>query len=195
MALGASRGADGCAADLPYVRIGGVAQDLPEHFIEKLRAVLEKSVEVLAECESLLVKNRIFRDRMDGVGTISAEDAIAWGWTGPCLRSTGVPYDVRKDHPYLVYDRFEFDVPVGSVGDNYDRVAVRLEEIRQSMRILDQACKQIRRVRCFSMSHASVCRRRTRSTTPSSMIGHFKLIVDGIKVPPAKKSSELTMAD
>ncbi len=170
-----------------YVRIGGVAQDLPEHFIEKLRAVLEKSVEVLGECESLLVKNRIFRDRMDGVGTISAEDAIAWGWTGPCLRSTGVPYDVRKDHPYLVYDRFEFDVPVGSVGDNYDRVAVRLEEIRQSMRILDQACKQIPAGPVL-LDEPRICMppKNAVYNTIESMIGHFKLIVDGIKVPPGE---------
>jgi NADH-quinone oxidoreductase subunit D len=167
-----------------YVRIGGVSQDLPEHFIDKLRATLHKSTSVLTECESLLVKNRIFRDRMDGVAAISAEDAIGLGWTGPCLRSTGVPYDVRKDHPYLVYDRFEFDVPVGSVGDNYDRFAVRLEEIRQSMRILDQAMTQIPAGPVLlDDPRVAMPAKNAVYNTIESMIGHFKLIIDGIKVP------------
>lgn len=167
-----------------YVRIGGVSQDLPEHFIEKLRATLQKSTSVIGECESLLVKNRIFRDRMDGIATMSAEDAIAMGWTGPCLRSTGVPYDVRKDHPYLVYDRFEFDVPVGSVGDNYDRFAVRLEEIRQSMRILDQAMKQIPAGPVLlDDPRVAMPAKNAVYNTIESMIGHFKLVIDGIKVP------------
>jgi len=167
-----------------YVRIGGVSQDLPEHFIDKLRATLHKSTSVLTECESLLVKNRIFRDRMDGVAAISAEDAIGLGWTGPCLRSTGVPYDVRKDHPYLVYDRFEFDVPVGSVGDNYDRFAVRLEEIRQSMRILDQAMTQIPAGPVLlDDPRVAMPAKNAVYNTIESMIGHFKLIIDGINVP------------
>ena len=124
---------------------------------------------------------------MDGVGTMSAEDAIAMGWTGPCLRSTGVPYDVRKDHPYLVYDRFEFDVPVGSVGDNYDRFAVRLEEIRQSMRILEQAMQQIPPGPVL-LDEPRICMppKNAVYNTIESMIGHFKLIVDGIKVPPGE---------
>jgi len=170
-----------------YVRVGGVAQDLTEDFIARLRATLTRSLEPLAECEKLLVKNRIFRDRMDGVGTMSAEDAIAMGWTGPCLRSTGVPYDVRKDHPYLVYDRFEFDVPVGSVGDNYDRFAVRLEEIRQSMRILEQAMQQIPPGPVL-LDEPRICMppKNAVYNTIESMIGHFKLIVDGIKVPPGE---------
>src|SRR4029077_5131500 len=104
---------------------------------------LEKVRAVLVDVDDMLTKNRIFRDRMDGIGVFTAEDAGQFGWTGPALRSTGVAYDVRKDHPYLVYDRFDFDVPVGSRGDNFDRYAVRVEELQQSMRILEQALEQI----------------------------------------------------
>ena len=167
-----------------YVRIGGVAADLTQNFGERLLSILEKSREALTDTEKLLVKNRIFRDRMDGIAIISAEDAIAYGWTGPCLRSTGVPYDVRKDHPYLVYDRFDFDVPVGSVGDNYDRFAVRLEEIRQSMRILEQALKQIPPGPVLlDEPRIALPPKRQVYNTIEGMIGHFKIIVDGIKVP------------
>lgn len=167
-----------------YVRIGGVSADLTPNFGAKLRATLEKCRESIAETEKLLTKNRIFRDRMDGVGVFSAEDAIAYGWTGPCLRSTGVPYDVRKDHPYLVYDRFDFDVPVGSVGDNFDRFAVRMEEIRQSMRIIEQALDQIPPGPVVIDDPRIALPKKTEVyNTIEGMIGHFKLIVDGIKVP------------
>ena len=110
---------------------------------------------------------------------------LAYGITGPWPRATGLAYDVRKDHPYLVYDRFDFDVPVGSVGDNFDRFAVRVEEMHQSMRILDQALAQIPAgPGAWSTTRASCCRPRARSTTSiEAMIAHFKLIMDGIHVP------------
>jgi NADH-quinone oxidoreductase subunit D len=167
-----------------------VSQDLTSNFSARLLDTLKRGREVIAETEGLLVKNRIFRDRMDGVARFSAEDAIAYGWTGPCLRSTGVPYDVRKDHPYLVYDRFDFDVPVGSCGDNYDRFAVRLEEIRQSMRILEQALAQIPAgpVLLDDPRVASPPKTAVYNTI-EGMIGHFKLIVDGIRVPPGEAYS------
>lgn len=167
-----------------YVRVGGVAADLTPDFAPKLLHVLQKARSTLSEVEGLLVKNRIFRDRMDGVGVFSAEDAVAYGWTGPCLRSTGIPYDVRKDHPYLVYDRFDFDIPVGSNGDNYDRFAVRMEEIRQSMRILEQALAQIPSGPVqIAEPRISLPPKREVYNTIEGMINHFKLIVDGIKVP------------
>ncbi len=170
-----------------YVRIGGVAADLPANFVERLREVLSRCREPIGEIEKLLVKNRIFRDRMDGVAAFSAQEAIAHGWTGPCLRSTGVPYDVRKDHPYLVYDRFDFDVAVGSRGDNYDRFAVRLEEIHQSLRILLQALDQIPPGAVqIDDPHISLPQKREVYNTIEGMIGHFKLTIDGIKVPPGE---------
>ncbi len=170
-----------------YVRVGGVQDDLTPDFDPRLRDILKRSLEALHDAEKLLVKNRIFRDRFDGVGKFSAADAIAYGWTGPCLRSTGVPYDVRKDHPYLVYDRFDFDVPVGSVGDNFDRYAVRLEEIRQSMRILLQALDQIPPGPVqIDDPRISLPPKREVYNTIEGMINHFKIIVDGIKVPPGE---------
>jgi len=98
---------------------------------------------ILADIRQALYENRIFRDRMDGIGVFTKENALSYGWTGVSLRSTGVPYDVRKDHPYLVYDRFDFSVPVGEKGDNFDRYILRMEETNQSMRILLQAFDQI----------------------------------------------------
>src|SRR5204863_3366854 len=123
--------------------IGGLSADLPDGMTDKILDVIKRTRDVLVEAGKLLNRNRIFRDRMDGIGIITKDDAIAWGVTGPVGRSTGFDYDVRKDHPYLVYDRFDFDVPIGSVGDNFDRYAVRVEEIVQSMRILDQALATI----------------------------------------------------
>jgi NADH-quinone oxidoreductase subunit D len=170
-----------------YVRVGGVSYDLPAGFDEKLRAVLEKVKACVADAETLLLENRIFRDRMDGVGVISSATAISYGWTGPTLRSTGVAYDVRKDHPYSVYDRFDFDVPIGSRGDNFDRFAVRIEEMRQSMRILDQALRQIPPGPVLVDDPQVVLPAKVEVyNTIEAMISHFKLIVDGIKVPPCE---------
>lgn len=167
-----------------YVRVGGVAADLTPEFGPKLRSTLKRVQEAINDSEKLLLKNRIFRDRMDGVAVISQADAIAWGWTGPCLRSTGVACDVRKDNPYLVYDRFDFDVAVGSRGDNFDRFAVRMEEIQQSMRILEQALDQIAPGPVnIEDPRISMPPKREVYNTIEGMINHFKIIVDGIKVP------------
>jgi NADH-quinone oxidoreductase subunit D len=129
----------GARLTISYGRVGGVKADLPEGFEKECRAVLKKTREVIKEVDELLTGNRIFYDRMRGIGVISAEDAIAYGITGPFLRSTGEAYDVRKAFPYFVYDRFEFDVPVGEHGDNYSRYLVRMEEMQQAIRIIEQA--------------------------------------------------------
>ena len=126
-----------------FTRVGGVKGDLPPDFAAKFAVAAEQVREVLRDCDKLLTKNRIFMDRVDGTGIISKEDAVAYGITGPFLRSTGIPYDVRRAHPYLVYDRFNFEIPVGSTGDNYDRYLVRMAEIEQSLRIIEQALQQI----------------------------------------------------
>jgi NADH-quinone oxidoreductase subunit D len=167
-----------------YVRVGGVKKDLPDGWLDRLAAAIPRVERYLADYEALITRNQIFRLRTVDVGTISKERAIAWGWTGPCLRSTGVAYDVRKDHPYAAYDKVDFDVPVGSKGDNYDRYLVRLEEIRQSIRILHQAAQQI------PPGPTIIDDPRYALPTPTEaydsiegMIGHFKLLFDGIKVP------------
>lgn len=170
-----------------YVRIGGVSKDLTADFSERLTTLLDKLEPVIREVEVLLNNNRIFQNRMVGVGAQSAEEAIKMGLTGPCLRACGVDYDVRKDNPYLVYDRLEFDVPVGTTGDCLDRYLVRIEEIRQSSRILRQCLRDIPDGP-FMIDDPRVALppKKEVYNTIEAMIRHFKHIVDGIRVPPGE---------
>ena len=133
----------GARLTISYGRVGGVKADLPEGFAERTRKALQETRKVLLECDSLLTRNRIFMDRMQGTGVISQADAVSYGITGPFLRGSGVGYDVRKAQPYFVYDRLAFDVPTGEHGDNYDRYLVRMEEMEQSMRIVEQALDRL----------------------------------------------------
>ncbi len=133
----------GARLTISYGRVGGVKADLPPDFKEKTIARLKEVRRVIKEVDGLLSHNRIFFDRMKDIGVISKEDAVNYGITGPFLRSTGVKFDVRKANPYFVYDRMQFDIPVGSHGDNLDRYYVRMEEMEQSMRIVEQAMDQI----------------------------------------------------
>jgi NADH-quinone oxidoreductase subunit D len=126
-----------------YIRIGGVRADLHPDWRASLTTAVRETRQVLKDVSGLLDRNSIFLGRTRGVGAISKEDALAYGWTGPCLRSTGIPYDVRKAHPYLVYDRLSFEVPVGECGDNYDRYSVRMREMEQSLRLLEQVAALI----------------------------------------------------
>ena len=175
-----------CGARLTtsYTRVGGLRADLPEGFFEKYLHAEGMLFKNMKDVDRMLTKNRIFVDRMADVGAISAEDAIEFGWTGPCLRSTGFEYDVRKAHPYLYYDQIDFDVPLGHKGDNFDRYLVRLEEITQSTKIIRQ---------CFAkMEPGPVNVDDWRVILPpkqavynsiEAMIAHFKLIMEGIQVP------------
>ncbi|MFP6752632.1 MAG: NADH-quinone oxidoreductase subunit D [Pirellulaceae bacterium] len=133
----------GARMTVSFCRVGGVKADLPEGFSGACAEAFKEVRKVIAESDGLLTRNRIFVDRMDGTGIISAEDAISYGITGPFLRSTGVEYDVRKDCPYSVYDQLPFDVPVGTRGDNMDRYLVRMEEMEQSMLIVEAALRDI----------------------------------------------------
>ena len=133
----------GARLTVTYCRVGGVKGDLPAGFEEACAKAFKETRQVLKESDTLLTRNRIFVDRMSGTGKISAEDAMSYGITGPFLRGCGVAYDVRKDCPYSVYDRLEFDVPVGTRGDNLDRYMVRMEEMEQSMKIVEQALRDI----------------------------------------------------
>jgi NADH-quinone oxidoreductase subunit D len=168
-----------------FCRIGGLRHDLPDGFADRLRAALPKTLAAIEDSEKLLLRNRIFMDRTMGVGTIAADEAIAYGWTGPCLRSTGVAYDVRKAHPYLVYGDLDFDVPVGTRGDNYDRFAVRLAEIRQSVRILEQALDRIPDGPIAVADDLGVALpdKLETYTTIERCIQHFKIVMEGIRVP------------
>ncbi len=133
----------GARLTISYGRIGGLSGDLPEGFKEKALAAFKKVRDVLVEVDTLLTRNRIFVDRMQDVGVVPQQDAISYGFTGPVLRSTGVNYDVRKHQPYLVYDQVEFEVPLGSRGDNLDRYYVRMQEMEQSIRIAEQCLASI----------------------------------------------------
>jgi len=133
----------GARLTISYGRVGGVKADLPEGFAERTRTVADDVRKVLLECDTLLTRNRIFMDRMQGTGVISKERAISYGITGPFLRGSGVSLDTRKSQPYSVYDRMRFDIPTGEHGDNYDRYLVRMEEMEQSLRIVEQALAQI----------------------------------------------------
>ncbi|MCB1127746.1 MAG: NADH dehydrogenase (quinone) subunit D, partial [Verrucomicrobiae bacterium] len=126
-----------------YTRVGGQTRDLPSGWLDGVRTFCDEVSASLDEVDQLLTRNRIWIDRTQGVGVITAADAIDYALTGPNLRSSGVNYDVRRARPYLVYDQLEFEVPLGSVGDCYDRYLVRMEEIRQSVRILRQCLDRI----------------------------------------------------
>jgi NADH-quinone oxidoreductase subunit D len=167
-----------------YVRVGGVVKDLTEGFGDKLTHTLDQIVPVIAEVEGLLNNNKIFRDRMAGVGALSRDDAMATGCVGPIARAAGIDYDVRKDYPYSIYPEVEFDVPVGTTGDCYDRYLVRVEELKQCIRILRQCLKQIPDGPVMVDDHrVALPPKRDTYNTIESMIRHFKHIMDGIRVP------------
>jgi len=131
----------GARLTISYGRIGGVKGDLPEGFADKLEAGLKKVEKELTEVEKLLTRNRIWVDRTRDIGVLTREDALAYGITGPLARASGINYDVRKAFPYFAYDQMDFEVPLGERGDNYDRYLVRMEEMRQSIRISRQAMR------------------------------------------------------
>ncbi|MCG3174009.1 MAG: NADH-quinone oxidoreductase subunit 4 [Myxococcota bacterium] len=133
----------GARLTVSYVRIGGVMNDLPLDFAEKWKPVRSLVLAMLHDVDVMLTKNRIFIDRMRNTGIINGETAMAYGLTGPMLRGSGVKFDIRKASPYLVYDRVEFDVPVGAKGDNFDRYVVRMQEIKYAVSIIDQCLAQI----------------------------------------------------
>ena len=170
-----------------YVRIGGVAHDLTDDFHDRLTDLLRKIEGVMGEVEDMVTNNRIFRDRMEGVGGMEPDVALGYGLTGPCLRACGVDYDVRKDQPYLVYDQLEFDVPVGTKGDCFDRYLVRLEEMRQSIRILRQCLRDIPAGPVMAADNrVAMPPKKEAYNTIEGMIRHFKHIMDGIRVPPGE---------
>jgi len=136
-----------CGARLTYnyIRIGGVSQDLPDGFIEKVNAFCEYFKPKIDEYENFFLNNYIYLNRAKGVGILTKEDALNYGASGPVLRGSGIKRDLRKDEPYSVYEEFEFEIPVGENGDSWDRVKVRMEEMRQSVRIIEQAVQRLKR--------------------------------------------------
>ena len=167
-----------------YIRPGGVAVDLPPGWRDDVLRLLDLIPPRLDEYDILLTEQPIFRERSQGVGLITAQEAIALGLTGPILRSTGVAWDLRRDMPYLAYDQVEFDVVVGSYGDCFDRYAIRLNEVRESMRIVRQILDKM---------PSGDYRVQDKKVTPppraridesmEALIHHFKIFTEGFKVP------------
>jgi NADH-quinone oxidoreductase subunit D len=168
-----------------FGRIGGMAAPPTKDFKELVRRGTQQILSLVEEGEKLLLKNRIFIDRLENVGVISGKDAIALGWTGPCLRASGVAYDIRKLHPYLKYDEIDFDVPVGKNGDNLDRFLIRLAELRQSMKILQQCAERMADDGPVNVDDPRVMLppKNDVYTTIEGTIQHFKLIMEGAKIP------------
>ena len=174
----------GLRMNLNYVRPGGVAADLPDGWQDDIQVICDTIYARTFEYDTLLTGQPIFRQRMIGVAPISAEEALALGVTGPLLRSTGVAWDLRRTMPYLAYDKVDFDVIVGTYGDNFDRYAIRLNEIRESIRIVRQ---------CLEMMPSGDYRSQDPKVTPpprarinesmEALIHHFKLFTEGFHVP------------
>ena len=170
-----------------YVRVGGVAKDLPDGFDADLTRTLDTIEGVMVEVDDLLTTNKIFFDRMVGVGAMTKEQAIATGCVGPIARACGVDYDVRRDYPYSIYPEVDFDVPLGTQGDCYDRYLVRIEELKQCIRILRQCLKQIPDGPVMvDDPRVALPPKKDTYNTIESMIRHFKHIMDGIRVPPGE---------
>jgi NADH:ubiquinone oxidoreductase subunit D len=167
-----------------YTRIGGLYRDLYEGFEPQLREALVYVEAGVKDVVGLVKRNRIFMDRAIGIGVISQADALSWGYTGPCLRATGIDYDVRKAFPYSGYENYDFDIPVGENGDAYDRVLVRIEEIYQSISIIRQALHRLPDGPIFSDDRRVALPPKDEVyNSIEGMMNHFKLVFEGIQVP------------
>jgi len=175
----------GARLTVSYCRIGGLSQELPPDFMARCRRLLEIIPPFVADVEKLCDHNRIWLDRAVGVAAISGAEAVNWGWTGPCLRASGVPFDVRRAQPYDLYDTVEWDVPVLYGGDVYDRYRIRNLEIRQSLRIIRQLLDRGMPEGGFIVDdpHVALPPKEKAYNEMEAMIYHFKLIMDGIQVP------------
>ena len=167
-----------------YFRPGGVAKDLPAGLEDKIGAWARNFPKFIDDLEGLLTNNRIFKQRTVDIGIMTAEQAMEWGFSGPCLRASGVPWDLRKSQPYEVYDRMEFDIPVGRQGDCYDRYLVRMQEMKQSLRIIDQCLAQMRPGPIkLQDNKITPPKRGEMKRSMEALIHHFKLYTEGYHVP------------
>ena len=171
-----------------WQQVGGWRQDVPDGLLDKVQKFVDQLPKEIDDYEAVLTKNPIFMERMQGVGVISAEELIGLGINGPVLRGSGVKHDIRKSNPYLLYDKVDFDIPTGSNGDVYDRYAVRVMEMRQSVRIVQQCLKAMPEGP-VSVDDRKVVPppREELGTSMESLIHHFKLFTDGF-IPPVGQS-------
>ncbi len=167
-----------------YFRPGGVAQDLPDGILDKIEDFTKGFTKILGDVEELLNENRIWKQRLVDIGVVTPQEAMDWGFSGPMLRGSGIPWDLRKSNPYDVYDKMLFDIPVGKHGDCYDRYLVRIEEMYQSVRIIRQCINNIPsgpiKTRDLKISPPT---RAEMKKSMEALIHHFKLYTEGYSVP------------
>jgi len=167
-----------------YFRPGGVAEDLPEGILPEIKSFVIDFVKILKDVEELLNNNRIFKQRFVDIAVVSAKEAVDWGFSGPMLRGSGVAWDLRKSRPYDVYDKMDFDIPVGKNGDCYDRYLVRIEEMYQSVAIIRQCIEKMPGGAVKSSdTKISLPEREEMKISMEAMINHFKLFTEGYDVP------------
>jgi NADH-quinone oxidoreductase subunit D len=167
-----------------YYRFGGVDRDLPKDLPERIAAWMEQFVRILDDMDALLTDNRIFKQRTVDIGVVSPEDAMAWGFSGPMLRASGVAWDLRKAQPYEVYDRMDFDIPVGKNGDCWDRYLVRMLEMRESLKIMRQCLEQLPEGPVMVLDQKVTPPPRSEmKRSMEALIHHFKLFTEGVRVP------------
>ena len=175
-----------CGARLhaAYIRPGGVYRDLPDGLLEDIDVFIRRFPKLIDDIETLLTENRIFKLRTVDIGVISAEDALNWGFTGPMLRASGLPWDLRKSQPYEVYDQLDFDIPIGKHGDCYDRYLVRMAEMRECLKIIRQCLDKIPKGPVM-MDDRKITPppRAEMKQSMEAMIHHFKFYTEGFHVP------------
>jgi NADH-quinone oxidoreductase subunit D len=189
-----SEAASGARMHASYTRIGGLMRDVPPDWCDQIRRFLKELAVAITETETLLTRNRIWVDRLRNVGVVSREMAIDYGLSGPNLRGSGVNWDLRKNQPYLCYPDLNFDIPVGSVGDSYDRYLVRMEEMRQSMRILEQCVEKIpggadnRSQEPINLADGKITLPSKQKVMSSmeELIHQFMLVTEGVNCPPGE---------
>src|SRR5262245_45479759 len=170
-----------------YTRIGGLSRDLPPGWTDQCRRFCNEVIVNINETETLLSRNRIFVDRTQGVGVIAKEDAVDYGLSGPNLRGSGIDHDLRKAQPYLIYDQLDFDVPCGTTGDSYDRYILRIEEMRQSVRILHQCLDKLPAGPVNVFDGKIVLPPKDRVLTRmEELIHHFINVTQGVNAPPGE---------
>ncbi len=177
--------ASGARMHAAWFRPGGVHQDVPLKLLTDIGDWLDKRMPTLFEdAISLVADNRIFKQRNVDIAVVSKDDAIKWGFSGPMIRGAGIPWDIRKSQPYDVYDRMEFDIPVGTKGDCYDRFMVRVEEVRQSVRIMKQCLRDMPEGPVLTEDRkVAPPKRGEMKQSMEALIHHFKLYTEGFKVP------------
>ena len=180
--------ASGSRMHAKYFRIGGVHQDLPDELVEDIAKFCETHEQVLDDIESLLTNNRIFKQRNVDIGVVSLDDCFRYGFSGVMVRGSGAAWDLRKSQPYECYDELEFDIPIGKNGDCYDRYLIRMQEMRESVKIMKQCCERLLseegRGPCSAPNQKVVPpKRREMKRSMEALIHHFKLYTEGFHVP------------